>query len=137
MARRLIPDPAVAQNAVFVFQDTTDDQGILVLIHATLTTSVDVGNRDITLVITDKDGNVVSEYQASTQQPQSTDFEYTWGGADSPYLGSGGDKVHIPMNPVSIRGGDEIRLVQAGGNGADQWSGFLITTDGGIGDFAG
>ena len=136
MARRLIPNPAVAANAVFRLQDPVKDQGSLVFIHATLTTSVDVGNRDINLVITGKSGNIIAEFASSTQQPQSTDFEYTWGGTDTPYAGSAGDKVHIPMNHFPLEGGDEIRLVQTGGNGADQWSEFFITTIGSPEDFS-
>ena len=127
MSRILVADPPQAQNAVYNVPDSEQDQGVLVFIHATLTTSADVGMRDVTLVITGKSGNVIAEFQASTQQPQSTDFEYTWGGSDTPYLGSGADKVHIPMNDFPLLGGDEIRLNQVGGNGDDQWSGFLVT----------
>ena len=133
MTRRLIPDPVSAANAVFVVQDTEKDGGILVFIHATLTTSADVGDRDVNLIITDKSGNIVCEFAAIAQQAQSTDFEYTWGGSDTPYIGSSNDKVHIPMNSVPLEGGDEIRLSQVGGNGDDQWSDFYITTIGGPG----
>ena len=133
MTRRLIPDPVAAANAVFRVQDSEKNGGLLVFIHATLTTSVDVGNRDINLIITGKSGNIVAEFAASGQQPESTDFEYTWGGTGTAYVGSGGDKVHIPMNGVPLQGGDEIRLSQVGGNGSDQWSDFFITTIGGPG----
>lgn len=133
MARRLIPDPAQAANAVFRVQDSEMDGGLLVFIHATLTTSADVGNRDINLIITGKSGNILAEFAAAGQQPQSTDFEYTWGGTGTAYVGSGLDKVHIPMSAFPLEGGDEIRLSQVGGNGDDQWSDFFIIAIGGPG----
>jgi len=127
VARRLLPAPAAGGEPFYTFPDFGDSQGFLLLVQALLTTDATVANRQINLRIRDKNGNPVADYPSPNFQTASFGINYTWGGSNTPYRDAIVGRESIPMNPVSILGGDTLRIDTLAIAAGDVWSDWLIS----------
>lgn len=127
MARRLLPAPAVGAEPFYTFPDFGDSQGFLLLVQARFTTDATVASRQINLRIRDKNGNPVADYSSPLFQTATMSIEYTWGGSNTPYRDAITGRESIPMNPVSILGGDTLRIDTLAIAAGDAWGNWLIS----------
>lgn len=131
MTRRLIAAPPDGQDATYIVPDTDIFPGNLILVKASYTTNADVLTRNTLLRIIGKSGNVVAEYPSSVGQVASLTVSYTWGGTESPYASPDGLIQAVPLDEITLEGGDRIILPNVGQNSGDSWSEWLISVVGG------
>ncbi|MCX8500926.1 MAG: hypothetical protein ORO03_04450 [Alphaproteobacteria bacterium] len=86
-----------------------------------LITDANVANRQVTLTITDRNGNIKARAGASVVQTASLDIIYNFGLTGSPYQSPVVLDLNVPMQGIIATPGDRYRFQCANAAAGDTW----------------